>query len=148
MGFTGEYDEETMARAYGKELKISPKHSLEICREIRGMDVNKALDLMDDVIAKRKHIPFKKYNKLVPHRKGGAAGRFPEKACKEITKVIESAMANATFKELDPDEMMISTSAACKGRVIKGWMQRAQGRATPWNEETTNVEIILRSMED
>lgn len=148
MGFTGEYDEETMARAYGKELKISPKASVEICRAIRGMDVNEALDLLDDVMEKKRHIPYKRYKKLVPHRKGGAAGRYPKKACKEITKVIESAMANAQFKELDPDEMIISTAAACKGRIIQGWMPRAQGRATPWNEETTNVEIILKSLED
>lgn len=30
------------ARAMGKTLKISPKHSVEICRAIRGMDVEKA----------------------------------------------------------------------------------------------------------
>ncbi len=148
MGYSGEFDDETMARAYGKDLKMSPKHSVEICRTIRGMDANEALDLLDAVTEKKKHIAFRRYNKLVPHRKGGAAGRYPVKASKGIMKVIESAMANAQFKEMDPDEMRIKTAAASRGRVIEGWMPRAQGRATPWNEETTNIEIILEMTED
>ena len=152
MGFSGYYDEERMARAYGKELKVSPKHSNEICRRIRGMVAEDAIELLEAVIEKKKSIPFKRYNKRVPHRKEGAGGRFPVKASKQILKVIEAALANATHREElghpEPDEMRISTAAAYKGRILPGWIQRAQGRATPFNEETTNVEIILELMED
>ena len=149
MGFSGNYDDETMARAYGKELKVSPKHSVEICSTIRGMLATDAVELLEEVAEKKRHIRFKRYNKCVPHRKGGGgAGRYPVKASKQILKVLESAMANAAFKEMDPEDMRISTAAATKGRVIQGWIQRAQGRATPFNEETTNVEIILELLED
>ena len=38
------------ARAMAKSLKISPKHSVEICNAIRGMDVEKAKAYLNDVI--------------------------------------------------------------------------------------------------
>ena len=152
MGYSGHYDKETMARAYGKELKISPKAGNEICRKIRGMVVEDAIELLEDVIILKRSIPYKRYNKCVPHRKEGAAGRFPVKASKQILKVIEAAIANAEHRDElghpDRDELKISTAAAYKGRILPGWIQRAHGRATPFNEETTNVEIILEIMED
>ena len=77
MGYSGNYDPERMARAYGKELKISPKASNEICRRIRGMTVENAIELLEDVIEMKRSIPYKRYNKRVAHRKEGAGGRFP-----------------------------------------------------------------------
>jgi large subunit ribosomal protein L22 len=152
MGYTGKFDQERMARAYGKELHVSPKHSMEICKAIRGMHVLGAKDLLESVISLKEAIPFKKYNKCVPHQKGTrGAGRYPVKAAKEILKVIKSAQANAekTLDSLtDPDEMRIVTAVASRGRKIENWMPRAHGRWTPFNEETTNVEIILEILED
>ncbi len=152
MGYSGHYDAERMARAYGKELKISPKASNEICRRIRGMVVEDAIELLEDVVLLKKSIPYKRYNKRVAHRKEGAGGRFPVKASQQILKVIRGAVANATYREElghpEEDELRISTAAAYKGRILPGWIPRAHGRATPFNEETTNVEIIVELMED
>ena len=152
MGYTGQFDQERMARAYGKELHISPKHSVEICSTIRGMHVLGAKDLLENVIGKKEAITFKRYNKCVPHQKGARGpGRFPVKAAKAILRIIESAQANAekTVDGLaDPEDMRIVTAAASRGRVLEGWRPRAQGRFTPFNEETTNIEIILEMLEE
>ena len=40
--YNKDVDEAKTARAMAKSLKISPKHSVEICNAIRGMDVAKA----------------------------------------------------------------------------------------------------------
>ena len=40
--YNKEVDEAKTARAMAKSLKISPKHSVEICSAIRGMEVGKA----------------------------------------------------------------------------------------------------------
>lgn len=160
MGYSGKYDPERMARAYGKELHISPKHSVEICRAIRGLPVSSAIDLLEAVERKEEAIPFRRYNKCVPHqrtrgpyRKKTGPGRFPVKAAEAIRKVILSAQSNAEFEsqfnsELDPDEMRVATAAASRGRILKGWMPRAHGRWEKFNEETTNIEIILEMMEE
>jgi large subunit ribosomal protein L22 len=149
MGYTGTFDSEKMARAYGKELKISPKHSVEICNAIRGMHVLGAKDLLESVIEKRESITFHRYKKCVPHQKTSKGpGRFPVKASKHILTVIESAQANAERGGMDSEDMRIVTAAASRGRVTKGYMPRAHGHWEAWNEETTNVEIILEILED
>jgi len=39
MGYTAKPEEEDIAKAIGKELLVSPKKSVEVCRAIRGMNV-------------------------------------------------------------------------------------------------------------
>ncbi len=157
MGYTGKFDPEKMARATGKELHISPKHSVEICRAIRGLPITSAIDLLENVIALKEPIRFRRYNSMVPHRRRngysrfGGPGRYPVKAAKAILRVIESAQANAekTIDDLgDVEDLRISTAAAAKGRVIAGWMPRAHGRWEKFDQETVNIEIILEMTEE
>ena len=84
------------------------------------------------------------------HRKGKGfgPGRFPKKAAQAILDVIEAAESNAEYKGLDPENMLVLHISANQGRVFEGMKPRARGRSTPWNAETTNVEIILKEMEE
>jgi large subunit ribosomal protein L22 len=159
MGYTGKFEPERMARAMGKELSISPKHSVEICRAIRGLPITSAIDLLENVIVKKEAIHFKRYNSMVPHRRrSGYAtekagpGRYPVKAAKAILSVLKSAQANAdkSIDDLggDTENLRVATAAASRGRVIKGYMPRAHGRWERVDQDTVNVEIILEMMED
>ena len=150
VGYSAECDPENSAKAIGKELNISPKKSMELCREIRGMHVEDAKEYLEEVIKMRRVVPFKRYNRDVPHRKGKGmmSGRYPVKVAKAILEVIESAEHNAEYKGLDSGNMRIAHIAASRGRVFEGRIPRARGRATQWNEETTNIEIILEELEE
>ena len=143
MGYSIEFDEEKSAKAYGFELHCSPKHCENIARAIRGMDVKKAKEFLEDVINFRRAIPFKTHKKKRAHQKGVGPGGYPQKACKLILEVLKNAENNAEYKGLSPENMYIAHISAYKGREIKGYMPRAFGRATDWNEQTTNVEIII-----
>src|SRR5512137_1347245 len=134
------------SRAMGIELRISLKHAREICNSLRGMKVKAAKSYLEDVIALKKAVPFKRYARNVAHRHGlvGAdAGRYPQKAAKAVLEVLANAMSNAEYKGMEPDGMKIYHAGTLKGRTIRGWMPRAMGRATPKNTETVSVEMIL-----
>ena len=134
------------SRAMGMELHISPKHAREICRTLRGMRANLARAYLEDVIALKRAIPFKRYRRNVAHRHGAVgwdAGRFPEKAAKAVLIVLDNALANAEYKGMESDKMRIFHAGTKKGRTIRGWMPRAMGRATPKNTETVSVEMVL-----
>ena len=134
------------SRAMGMELHISPKHAREICRTLRGMRANLARAYLEDVIALKRAIPFKRYRRNVAHRHGlmgWDAGRYPEKAAKAVLNVLDNALANAEYKGMEPDKMRIFHAGTLKGRTIRGWMPRAMGRATPKNTETVSVEMVL-----
>ena len=137
---------DNVSRAIGKEIRASPKFSSEICREIRGKKLSKAEQYLEDVIAMKKAVPLRRYNKGVAHRRGlknACAGRFPVKAASRILKVLKSAETNAEYKGLDTERLYIRHISAQRGRIIKGIRPRAFGRASASNTLTTNVEVIL-----
>jgi len=134
------------SRAMGMELHISPKATREICRSLRGMRVKTAETFLEDVIAMKRAVPFRRYRRNVAHRHGlvGAdAGRYPQKAAKAVLEVLKNAMANAEYKGIESENLKIYHAGSLKGRTIRGWMPRAMGRATPKNTETVSVEMVL-----
>ncbi|MBO8174795.1 MAG: 50S ribosomal protein L22 [Thermococcus sp.] len=142
------FDPERMARASGRDLRISPKFSVEICREIKGMMLNDAIKFLDDVIAMRRPVPLRRFNDSQGHKrgKGFGPGRYPVKVAKAIKKVLLNAKNNAEQKGLDPDKLKIIHAAAHRGPVLRGYIPRAFGRATPFNEETTHIEIVVEEV--
>ncbi|MDR3062923.1 MAG: 50S ribosomal protein L22 [Methanobrevibacter sp.] len=141
-----ESEEKKTARAMGKSLKISPKHSVEICREIRGLEVEKAKNYLNDVINMNKAVPFKRHNKKVGHRKGlqgWPSGRYPVKAATHILQVLENAEANAEYIGLDTENLKIEHISSHRGFIFRGSIPRAFGRATPFNTPTTHIQIVL-----
>jgi len=144
--YSKEMDPEVTSKAMLYEAHISPKHAREICNYIKGKNVTKAKMYLEDVIALKTAVPFKRFNRDVGHKKGKIGpGRYPQKVASEILKLIESAESNAEYKGLEPERMRIAHIMTQRGRVIEGMMPRAFGRASPKNTETTTVEIILES---
>ncbi len=139
-------DETKTAKVYGKNMDISPKHSREICNTIKGMKIERAKELLESTIKLETPIPFKRYYKKVGHKKGLSkwfAGRYPVKASKNLLKLLKEAESNAEYKGLNTTKLRIIHASAYRGRVIPGFMPRAFGRASPFNKELTNVEIIV-----
>ena len=144
--YAANYDPATTAKAMAYEINVSPKHCIEILRQLRGMKVVRAKTYLENVIEKKESVPFKRFARNVGHKRhqsGWASGRYPVKASKEILKLIKHAEANAEYKGLEPENMSIVHATSKKGRVIQGVMPRAMGRATPWNIETVTVEVVL-----
>ena len=137
---------EKTAKASGRELKVSHKASREICKALKGKMLVNAKEYLRDVIAKKRAIPYMRYNKKLPHRHGivhAFSGRYPIKASEQILDVLESAQSNAENKGLDVDRLRIIHAAAYQGVKMKRYTPRAHGRASPKYEITTHVEIVL-----
>lgn len=154
MAFTSysvEYEKEKTARSQGHELHVSPRHCVELCRELRGKSLEEAKAYLDEVTKLKTPVPFKRHSSGVGHRagiRGWDAGRYPQKAAGEILKVLKSAEANGEYLGLDTDRMQVVHTLARRGRTIEGRMPRAMGRATAKNTETVTVEIVLQELKD
>lgn len=132
-------DNEHIAKAIGRALPVSTKHSIEICNFIRGKKLEKAKMLLNEVISHKRAVPFRRFNWGVGHRKGKmGAGRYPEKACREILKIVECAEANAQFKGLNTSDIVISHIYA--NEASRPWHYGRQRRR---RTKRTNVEIIV-----
>jgi large subunit ribosomal protein L22 len=125
---------------------VSQKSSREVCATIKGMKLIQAKQYLRQVMKKEKHVPFRRHKKKVAHRRGiekTFAGRYPIKAAAKILQVVEGAEANAENKGLDIEGLKIFHAAAYPGIKIKRFTPRAHGRASPKNETTTHIEIVL-----
>lgn len=132
-----------VARARGIELPMSPKKTYEVLNAIRGLPLEKAREALEDAIALRRAVPFRRYNQETAHHTGVGPGRFPKKVAKNLLQVLQNAESNAEYEGMDTDQLVVRVASCARGRIQKANMPRAHGRATAWNEQTTNVEIVL-----
>jgi len=90
-------------------MPVSTKHTIEIARQLRGKKLSKAMVFLGGVIALKTPVPVKRYGRDTPHRKGIAAGRYPQKAAKEIFKGLLNVLNNANQQGMNPEKLVIST---------------------------------------
>ena len=142
-------DPATTAQAYGRDMPCSPKSGRNVARAIKGMPVVRAKAFLEDVMELKTAVPFKVRVRKIHHRKGGiGSGKYPVQTVKCMLKVLESAEANAEYKGLDKDRLVITHSTAYQGNVIQAYTPRAQGRATPHYNRLCNFEVILTQASD
>lgn len=82
----------------GKDLWMSTKHSIAICKFIKNKKINEAMDMLNLVIKKKKAVPM--VGEL-PHRKGIERGRYPIKASKIFIKLLKSLDGNSRVNGIE-----------------------------------------------
>ena len=70
----------------------------------------------------------------------------PLKATAIVSKVLESAVANATHNfDLPEERLYIHRAYVDEGVTIKRWMPRAYGRANKIHKPTAHITVIVRA---
>lgn len=107
--------ESNQTKLNARDLAISPKMSMEICRRIRNRDLKYAQNLMEDVIKMKRPLRVTRFNRDLGHKKGNGPGRYPINAAKEFLNLLKSVKKNAENKGLNADNLIISFAKADKG---------------------------------
>jgi len=106
-----------MARATLKRFRESPRKVRMVANMIRGRTVDDAMSIL----------------KLQQR-----------KAAKMLSKVLGSAIANATENEkADADKLVVTKVFIDGGPVTKRWMARSMGRANRLNGRTSHVTVVV-----
>ena len=137
-------DPKITCKSIALERHISFKKTREICHYIKGMNLNSAKKILENVIKMKYAIPFKRHTDGSGHKKGNITnGRYPINASLEMLYLLKNAENNGVYKGLNTSKLYIYETHANRGRVIRGAFPRARGRASPKNTTTVNIEIIL-----
>ncbi len=105
-------------KAYGKNIRISPKKLRVVAEVIRGQNALEALS-------------FLKF--------------APKKWADLLYKILKSALANAENNDNQKaDTLYISTLVINKGIVYKRWNPVSRGRMHPILKRTSNVKLELQ----
>ncbi len=140
------FDSTKHVRASARERRISHKHAREIATMIKGLSIEKARDSLQEVVALKRAVPFRRYKNEVGHKSdtGVMSGRYPQKAAQEFIRLLDNLEANAEYKGMDLDRLKIISANTHRGAIVKRFTPRAQGRATPKNNVLTHLELVAR----
>ncbi len=135
-------NEERVARSGATNMRISTKNSVEISRFIKGLAVDRAIECLEDVVTKKKAVPFKRFIKDQAHRKGGMGpGRYPVNAAIEFIKLLKNVKNNAEQKGFDAERLVVDNAQAnlCGSSFHRG--ARSFGRRY---SKSTNISITVK----
>jgi len=139
-------------KSAGRELRVSHKAAREVCTAIKNMTLDQARTYLNNVVAKRQPVPYRRHQKKLGHRHGTAPGtfaaRYPIKTAQRILQILAGAEANAEFKGLDTERLRIIHASAYPGMKMKRFTPRAMGRSSPKNQTLTHIELVLQETEE
>jgi len=142
------FDKTKHVRAALREKNISRKHSREVALAIRGLSIEKAREYLENVIAKKLAVPYRRYNNEVAHRSnirdGFYAGRFPQKTAKEFLRLLDNLESNAEYKGMDLDRLRIINSVVHIGTKLERFTPRAMGRSSPKIGILVHIELVAK----
>ncbi len=100
-----------------KMVRITPRKIRVVAKELRGKDVQAAVD----------YLTFCR-----------------KRAARPLLKLIKSAVSNADQKGgMDLDNLFVKELLVDKGPTMKRWMPRARGMATPLLKRSSRVSVTL-----
>ncbi len=104
-------------KAVAKHVRIAPRKVRIVLDLIRGKEVDEALAIL-------------RYT--------------PKAASKILTKVVESAVANAENNfDMDKDDLIIRKTFADQGTTLKRIRPRARGQADQIQKKTSHITVIV-----
>jgi large subunit ribosomal protein L22 len=110
------------ARAIARYVRVTPRKVNQVLDLVRGTNVESALTTLG---FSKKHV------------------------AKRIEKTVRSAVANAiqADSKIDVEDLYIKEALCGPGPIMKRWLPRAQGRATPILKRSSHITIILGAKE-
>ena len=112
-----EAEQPVLVRASAKYVRVSPRKARLIADQVRGKHIDDARSLLQF---------------------------SPRSAAEDVSKVIESAAANAEANhDLIGDEMVVAEIRVDEGPTLKRFRPRAMGRATPIHKRTCHISVAL-----
>lgn len=121
------------ASVRSRSLAISTKHSIALCKFIRGKSIEKAISDIGAVLNMKIAVPMKGE---IPHRRGDImSGRYPKNASHAFLALLKNLAANA--RQHGVDESLPITLA--KADIAP----RPYGRFGRYRRKRTHVEIKI-----
>jgi len=109
------------ARAILRFIRVSPRRVRLVVDQIRGKEVEEALDIL----------------KFTPKRSAAI-----------VAKVLKSAIANAeNTQSVDVDRLYVKRALVDEGGMWKRFMPRAMGRATRVRKRLSHITLVIDERE-
>jgi len=92
----------------GRNMGMSMKEGADICSMIRNRNIDKAIEMVEEVLAFKRAVMMNKRECAHRHGKGKMAGRYPINAAGEFLRMLKQLKANALHNELELEKCIIT----------------------------------------
>lgn len=116
--------ENKSAKAYGRNLDLSHKKASILCDAITGLQVDKAVALLEGMVDGRRDLH----------------GKYYTKTAKSVLSILNNAKNNAEFKGLDSGKLHIYASGHKGFQTSTGRRQKLRGDMRKF----AHVQIVLK----
>jgi large subunit ribosomal protein L22 len=123
-GYAHNPREATSVKVYGRSLRVSTRNSIQVCRAVNGMNLQKGKAFLEAVLNEKRSIDGKHYY---------------TNASKELLGLLKSGEGNAEAKGLDTDRMVIHASAHTGFRLFTPRRLKLRGR----QRKVTNIQVVM-----
>ncbi|KAK8939996.1 60S ribosomal protein L17 [Platanthera guangdongensis] len=126
----------------------------ETAHALRKLPLAKAKRYLEDVMAHKQAIPFRRFCRGVGRtaqakaRHSNGQGRWPVKSAKFILDLLKNAESNADVKGLDVDALYISHIQVNQAQKQRRRTYRAHGRINPYMSSPCHIELTLSEKEE
>ncbi|CAN6702902.1 unnamed protein product [Malus baccata var. baccata] len=126
-------------KAQGEGLRVHFKNTRETAHAIRKMHLVKAKRYLEDVLAHKQAIPFRRFCRGVgrtaqaKNRQSNGQGRWPVKSANFILDLLKNAESNAEVNQAQKQRRRT---------------YRAHGRINPYMSSPCHIELILSEKEE
>ncbi|XP_062195925.1 large ribosomal subunit protein uL22-like isoform X2 [Phragmites australis] len=127
------------AKAMGRDLRVHFKNTRETAFALRKLPLTKAKRYLEDVIAHKQAIPFRRYcggvgrTAQAKNRHSNGQGRWPVKSARFILDLLKNAESNAEVNQAQKQRRRT---------------YRAHGRINPYMSSPCHIELILSEKEE
>ncbi len=142
-------ESEKTAKAMHPNARISKKYSREICRELKGKKIDKALAFLNRVKEKKEYLPLRRFRLEMGHRKGKPtsftkSGRYPFNACEDWIELLESAKSNADVQGMDVKKLYVFHAFSSQGFERPSHQPQGHIGGRSRKKKSTHIEVVLK----
>ncbi|CAA9989820.1 60S ribosomal protein L17, putative [Plasmodium knowlesi strain H] len=139
------------AKGAGMDLRVHFKNTYETARAIRRMKLLDAKKYLNDVIEKKRCVPFRRYNGGVGRTNQAkefnhTQGRWPAKSCKFLLNVLDNVQANAEARNLEVSKLRLIHVMVNRARAGRRRTFKAHGRINPFMSSPCHIQIIAKEI--
>ena len=137
------------AKAIQCDVRSSFKNCYNVVQAIRGLKLETAKKYLQQALNRERIIPFNRYKSGVSRKaqckefKETTQGRWPEKSIKVVQNLLRNAEANAEFKNLDTDNLVIAHALCNRAQQGRRRTYRAHGRINAYKSSPCHIELIV-----
>ena len=144
-------DMNVSSRSKGENIRVHFKNTRETAMAIKGMDIKRAEQYLNNVLAKKEAIPFRRFTGCIGRKAQsknvpGAPTtqvRWPKKSVEHVLSLLLAAKANGTNKGLKTETMFVSHIAVQQAPYQRRRTYRAHGRINPYMCSPSHIQIVL-----